>query len=142
MRVQFFQLLQSTVRVATNSPEKVSQFLLDHGPSDVLMRDAELIEIVVVKEMTKRAVADIVQQRRHAQQAFDIRARRNISTRFAQRFGPVIDRYGRQMHGTKNMLKPHVFGGGKDPPGGLKLMNMSHPLHPGMINNVLLRGFV
>ena len=44
------------------------------------------------------------------------------------------------MHHAKNMLKSHVFGRWKYPPGRLELMNVSHPLHPGMINQILFSG--
>ena len=36
------------------------------------------------------------------------------------------------------MLKPHVLGRGKDPPGRLQLVNLPHPLHPRMVDNRLL----
>jgi hypothetical protein len=46
------------------------------------------------------------------------------------------------MHRPENMLKSHVFGGRKNPPGGLKLVNVPHSLDPGMVNHVLLGRFL
>jgi hypothetical protein len=45
------------------------------------------------------------------------------------------------MHDSEHVLKTHVFGRRKDPPGGLQLVNLSQPLYPWMINQFLFGCF-
>ncbi len=45
------------------------------------------------------------------------------------------------MHDPQHVLKTHVFGGRKHPPGGLQLVDVSQPLHPGMVDNLLFGHF-
>jgi hypothetical protein len=44
------------------------------------------------------------------------------------------------MHGAEGMLKPAMFGGWKDPPSALKLINPPQPLKPDRIDKISLRG--
>ena len=102
------------------------------------MRDAKLVEILIIKEMPKRTMPDIVQQRRHADQTFDVRSRRHVRTNAGQRFVPVIHRLRREMHRSKDMLKPHVLGRRKHKPGGLQLVNVTESLNPRVVDDLLL----
>jgi hypothetical protein len=52
-----------------------------------------------------------------------------------------MDGDGAEMHDTQNVLEPHVFGGGENPPGGLQLVDLSESLHPGVIDQFLFGGF-
>ena len=46
-----------------------------------------------------------------------------------------------QVHRAEGMLKAAVLGRWKHPPGGLKLRHAPQPLHPGRVDEVLLRRF-
>ena len=43
-----------------------------------------------------------------------------------------------QVHRAKNVLESRMFGRWEDPPGGLQLVNVTHSLHPGMVNHLAL----
>ena len=45
------------------------------------------------------------------------------------------------MHGSEDMLKSHMFGRRKDPPRGLQLMDLAHPLDPRMVDDTLFGRF-
>lgn len=48
----------------------------------------------------------------------------------------------RDMHGPEGMLKAAVLGGGVDPPGALKLVDIPKPLQIGRVNEVFLGGLL
>ena len=64
--------------------------------------------------------------------------RRDIATGIRQRIVPGVNGLRTEVHDSQNMLKSHVFGGWKHPPGSLQLMNLPHPLHPRVIDQILL----
>jgi hypothetical protein len=45
------------------------------------------------------------------------------------------------MHYAENMLKTGVFGGRKDPPSGLQLVDLPQPLNPRMVDDIPLADF-
>ena len=45
------------------------------------------------------------------------------------------------MHRPEDVLESRMLGRRKDPPGGLQLMNLPHPLDPRMIDDFLLGDF-
>ena len=59
-------------RIAADAAEQVAQLVLDDVRAEVLVRQAELVEIVLVEKMAERAVADVVQQAGHPQQDLDV----------------------------------------------------------------------
>jgi len=40
------------------------------------------------------------------------------------------------MHDAHHVLEPGVLGGGKDPPGGLELVDLAEALDPGMVDDL------
>jgi hypothetical protein len=115
--------------------------VLDDVSANVLVRELKLFEVVVVEEMAERSVSDVVQQRGHSHERLDVRPRGNAVARFGERFVPVLQNPRGEMHRPEHVLEPHVFGGGKDPPGGLELMNLPQSLDPRVIDDVLFRNF-
>lgn len=140
--VELFQRLQLSVRITANSPNEVPENPFNNDSADVFVGHSELVEVVVIKEVPEWSVSHIVQEGSDASGAFDVRLGRAIGADLFQRVVPLVDDAGGQMHRPENVLKPSVFGTRKDPPCGLQLMNMPHPLHPGMINQLLFRDFI
>lgn len=138
--IEFFEWLQMSVRIAADAPQQISQLLADDLRADVLVRNPELVEVLVVEEVSERSVADVMEQPRHANEAFDVGPRRHVGTGIAEGIVPGIDHAGCQVHDTERMLKPHVLGRGEDPPGGLQLVDVPQPLHPRVVNHFLLGG--
>ena len=46
------------------------------------------------------------------------------------------------MHRPEHVLEAGMLGRGKDPPGGLQLVNLPQPLQPGMVEELLLGNLV
>ena len=139
--IEFLQRAELAVGIAANSAKQVPQLLLNDNRADVLVRDAELFEVLVVKEVPERPVSHVVQQRRQPDEAFDIRSRRHVRARRRQRFVPAFDGDRRQVHRAQDMLEPHVLGRREDPPRGLQLVDVPQPLHPRMIDQRLFGHF-
>ena len=111
--------------------------------ADVFVRDAEL-----VRGNGRRRNGRTVRGRRRAAvppSAPDFRRR------------PARERWGRpphsdsyhsvdhprgQVHHPQDVLKPLMLGRRKDPPRGLQLVDLPHPLHPGMVDDLLFGDFV
>ena len=49
----------------------------------------------------------------------------------------MLDDPRSEVHDSEDMLKPHVLGRREDPPGGLELMDLPHPLDPRMVDQLL-----
>src|SRR5437870_11999956 len=99
------------------------------------MRQAKMTQKMIIEKMAERSVADVVQESRETNQAFDISGRRDRfrPTSLDQRWIEASDRPAAQMHGAQDMLKARVLGTGVHPPGALQLMNSPQALNPGMI---------
>ena len=104
------------------------------------MRQAKMTQKMIIEKMAERSVADVVQESRETNQAFDISGRRDRfrPTSLDQRWIEASDRPAAQMHGAQDMLKARVLGTGVHPPGALQLMNSPQALNPGMIDERLL----
>ncbi len=138
LRINLLQRLKLAARIAADSPQQITEFMLDNGSSDVLMRHAVLVEVMVVKKVPERAMAHIVQKAGHPDQALHQRPRRDIRATGGKRFVPDVDHPRCEVHHAENMLKSHMLGGREDPPGCLELVDMPHPLHPRVIDDLLL----
>ena len=103
------------------------------------MRQPVVLEKVFVEKVTERTVPDVVQQARHSHQRFDVAATGNVGTDFTKAVVQAVDGSAGQVHDSHDVLEPGVLGRREDPPGGLQLMDLPHPLHPRMVDDLLLR---
>ena len=141
MRVEPFALFQPVVRIAADVGEQAGQLVLDDVAAQGFVRQAEAAEEVLVEEMAERAMADVVQQAGHPQQRFDIAPAGDVGADIAQAVVELGDGPAGQVHHPQHVLEAGVLGGGIDPPGGLQLMDLPQPLHPGMVDDLPFRDF-
>ena len=90
---------------------------------------------MLVEKVPERAVADVVQQAGQPQQRFDIAAAGHVGA-FPPDCRTALGRPAGQVHDAHYVLKAGMLGRGKDPPGGLQLVNLPQPLDPGMIDDL------
>ena len=126
------------MRIAADAADQVAEFVANDDAAERLVRQAVARQIMLVEEMAERAMANVVQQAGQSHQRFDISAAGHVGANFLQAVIQPRDGPARQMHDAHHMLKPRMLGGGKDPPGGLQLMNLPHPLDPRMIDDLPL----
>src|SRR5262249_45287683 len=114
---------QPAVWISTNATNQLSQFRRDNSLAEVFVSDVETAQVMIVEEVTKRPVADVVQQRGQPHQAFDVRLRRQRlrPTSLAQRRIQVPGCPACQVHRPKHVLEASVFCAWVNPPGALQL---------------------
>jgi hypothetical protein len=95
-----------------------------------------LIKKVVIKKMPIRAMTDIVEETRNAEEFLNIVERRDISAYLFQTWVKIPSKLTGYVHGAKGVLKPAVLGGWIHPAGALQLIDPPQPLQPGRINQV------
>ena len=105
-----------------------------------LMRQFEMRQKVCIKKVAKRTVSDIVQEAGKPNGRFNESATGNAlacrGAHFRKAEVESIDRSTAQMHRSQNMLEASVLGRGVNPPCRLQLVDVTHPLHPGMVNDL------
>ena len=113
----------------------------DLGPQ-TFVGQAVLGQEMLVKEVPKGSMADVVQQARDAQQGLDVATAGNVWTHGLQ---AVVERLGGatgQEHRAEYVLKAGVLRGRKNPAGGLKLVNLTKTLKPWAVDQVLFRSLL
>ena len=93
---------------------------------------------VLVEEVAERPVAHVVQQGGHPHQRLDVAAAGHVGADLAEALVERRDRPAGQVHRPEHVLEPRVLGRGKDPPGGLQLVDLPQPLDPGVVDDLLL----
>ena len=116
-------------------------------PADDLAAEGLVVQPVVgqkvlVEKMPEGAVPDVVQQGGQPHERLDVAAAGHVGANLAE--ARVEGRHGPagQVHRPQHVLEPGVFGRGKDPPGGLQLVNLPQPLEPGVVDDLLLGDLV
>lgn len=107
------------------------------------MRQAVVfLEKMIVEKVSERAVTHIVEQGGGAGEAFHVTPAGDVALAgFAETLVEGSNGPARHVHRTNDVLEAGVLGGGVDPPGGLQLVDLPHPLDPGMIKQPPLGGF-
>ena len=93
-----------------------------------------MAEEVRVEKVAERSVSHVVQQASHSHHAIDIGLGRNAGIDRLQRLVELLDGSACDVHHPQNVLEATVLGTWKNPPSGLELADLPHPLYPGMID--------
>ena len=94
-----------------------------------------------VEEVPERPVAHVVQEPGQAHQRFDVAAAGHVGADLAKAVVERSNRPAGQVHRAEDVLKPRMLGGGKDPPGGLQLVDLPQALQPRIIEYLPLAHF-
>jgi hypothetical protein len=100
-----------------------------------------MFEVVIIEKMSEGTVADIVQESGNTQEFLDEIGGGTVRNRGLERRVEMTGETACEMHGAEGVLEPAVFRGRIDPPGALELVDLAQPLHPGSVDEVLLRPF-
>ena len=132
--VERFAVGQPSVRIAANAAEQIGELAADDLAAEDFVIQPVVGQVMLVEEMAERPVADVVQQGGHPHQRFDVAAAGHVGTDLAEALVERGDRPARQVHCPEHVLEARMFGRGKDPPGGLQLVNLPQPLKPGVVD--------
>ena len=102
------------------------------------MVQAVIGQKMLVEKMAERPVAHVVQQGGQPHERLDVAPAGHVGADLAQAFVERRHRPAGQVHRPEHVLKPRVLGRGKDPPGGLQLVDLPQPLEPGMVDDLPL----
>ncbi len=122
------------VRVAADAAEQFGELAADDLAAEDLVVQAVVGQEMLVEEVAERPVADVVQQGGQPHQRLDVAAAGHVGADLAEAVVERGDRPARQVHRPQHVLKPRMLGRGKDPPGGLQLVNLPQPLDPGVVD--------
>src|SRR5206468_9548854 len=84
VRIQFLASDKGAGRAASNLANDRSEMVANDDLAELFMAGLERMQIVVVKEVTEGAVADIVHEGGHTEELFDIIRRRDVLQRLLQ----------------------------------------------------------
>ena len=73
--IQLFPILEDPMGAAANPGDELTQLLGDDSLSNMLMGNPIFVQIIIVKEMTERAMPYIMEERCHPQKLLNIRRR-------------------------------------------------------------------
>ena len=132
--IERFVVGEPAVRIAANAAEQFGELAADDLAAEDFVVQPVVGQIMLVEEMAERSVADIVQQCGQSHQRLDVPAAGHVRAGFAEAIVERGHRPARQVHGPEHVLEPRMFGRGKNPPGGLQLMNLPEPLEPGVVD--------
>src|ERR1019366_4065588 len=96
--------------------DDVGELMVDEVATNHLVIEVPLLEHLVIEEMTKRTVPDVVQQSRDPERLLDQRRRRRIGERGTERTVDAPSEETREMHRTQEMGESRMFSAGKYPP--------------------------
>ncbi len=122
--------------------DEIAQLLLNDRLADILVGDFEIRQKVIVEEVAKGAVADVVQEPGDSHVLFD-KSRRGtvVSQNPPERGIEMLGKLPGKVHRAQGMLEPAVLRRGINPAGALQLINIAKPLNPGGIDDIFLRDF-
>ena len=104
------------------------------------MREMKPLEKIVIEEMAERAVADVMGKGGDPEEFFHIVGRRDIRRGFCKKWIEMPGEAPGDMHRAERMDEAAVLGRWIDPSRALKLIDVTQPLHPRRVNEVLLGG--
>lgn len=141
IRIEFLAAIERPRRATSNLFDERSEMLPDDDLSELFMRKAEAVQLVVVEEMAERAMSDVVDERGDAQEFFDEGGRGKVGHGVAQKGIQVSRESSGHMHGAQRMHEPRMLRRWIHPAGALELINVTQPLNPGRINQVFFSSF-
>ncbi len=142
IRDELFTSCKGPGRTAADLADDRTQIVSDDDLAEFFMTGVKRVQVIVVEEVAKGAMADVVYESRHAEKFFDVVGRRHIRCHLLQKRIEVPRELPCHVHGANRMDEPGMFGGWIDPAGTLKLIDIPKSLHPWRIDQVFLRQFV
>ena len=136
--IERFVVGQPGVRIAADAADQIGELAADDLAAESLVVQPVVGQKMLVEEMSERPVAHVVQQGGQPHERLDVAAAGHVGADLAQALVEHGHRPAGQVHRPQHVLEPRVFGRGKDPPGGLQLVNLPQPLEPGMVDDLLL----
>ncbi len=124
-----------------NAADDRTQFPVDDVLAQDLVGQPVLIEKMIVKEMAVGSMSHVVQQPGQAEQFLHIMRRRGVGAHLAETGVEGPSELARHVHRAQGVLEAAVLRRRIDPARALKLADPPQPLHPGGIDQFLLRGF-
>ena len=90
----------------------------DVGPQDLVVQ-AVLGQVVLIEEVTERAVPHVVQERCHTHQRLDVRSAGHSRTDILEARVEVLNHPASQVHHPHDMLETSMLRSRKNPPSRL-----------------------
>ena len=132
---------QPAVGIASDAADGGGEVPADDLAAEDFVVQPVIGQVMGVEKVTERPVAHVVQQAGQPHERFDVAAAGHIRADFAE--AVVERRHGAagQVHRAEDVLEPRMLGRGKDPPGGLQLVDLPQALQPRIVEYFLLAGF-
>ena len=110
LRPQLFSWFKGPAGAAAQLSKRFSEFFLDNGLADILVGDFKVRQKIIIKEVAKGAMPDIVEKSGHPHVLFDVRSGGALLSQNLTEGGvKVPGKLTRKMHCPKGMLEPAVF---------------------------------
>src|SRR6476659_493344 len=132
-RVQAFPFGKGPARAASDLLNDGAEVISNDHLSEFLVRQVKRFQEIIVEEVAERAMADVVQQGRDAQEFLHIVDRGHVGELRCQEWVQMSSEASRDMHGSQRMDEPTMLGGRIDPSGALQLKHIAQSLNPGRI---------
>ena len=142
VRIQLFAFGKRARRTAPDFSNERAQVVPDDDLAELLVARVQRMQVVVVEEMAKRSMADVMHEGGHPQEFFDVIGRGRIRSRIGQERVEVTREAASHMHGADGMHEARMFGRGINPAGALELVDLPEALHPGRVDQILFRPLV
>src|SRR5229473_2412177 len=130
--------LEVAVGGGAEPDHQLGKLACDQSPADDLVVDAPPVQVVLVKEVPKGTVADVMEQTRHAHRLLDQSDRGRAGAAGGKRRVEVARPLAGEVHRTQRMLESGMLRRREDPPRALQLVDAPEPLQPGAVDQVLL----
>ena len=139
--IEAFPFRERPRGAAPNAADDPAQLPVDDLLAQDLVGQPVLIEKMVVEEMAVGPVPHVVKQSGQTEQLLHAMRRGGVGADLAKAGVEGPAEFPGHVHRSQGMLEAAVLGRRIDPARALKLADPPQPLHPGGIDQVLLRGF-
>ena len=139
--IERFAVGEPGVRIAADAADQVGELPANDLAAEHLVVQSVVGQKMLVEKMPERPVPHVVQQGGQPHERLDVAPAGHVGADLAQALVERGDRPAGQVHRPQHVLKPRMLGRGKDPPGGLQLVNLPQPLEPRVVDDLPLGDF-